>query len=148
MKYFVLTFVIVIFCGTAHSQATKEIEDVLLNQASAWNNGDISGYMQGYWKSDSLLFTSGGEVHRGWEATIDKYKKSYGTKEKMGNLKFSNLEINFLSSEAAWVFGCWALEREKDHPWGVFTLIFKKFPDGWKIVHDHTSINSKVKSQN
>lgn len=127
------------------STAAKEIHLVLSQQAEAWNSGDIDGYMEGYWKSDSLLFTSGGNIQRGWQATLDKYRKTYSTKEEMGTLKFSQLEISLLSSESAWVFGHWELERQNDHPEGVFTLIFRKFPDGWKIIHDHTSSNSKLK---
>jgi len=117
----------------------KEIQSVLTNQQDAWNNGDIERYMQGYWKSDSLLFTSGGNIQRGWQATIEKYKKSYDTKEKMGKLYFSDLELNLLSAESAWIFGHWELKRSKDNPRGVFTLIVRKFEDGWKIIHDHTS---------
>ena len=116
-----------------------DIESVLMKQQDAWNKGDIDGYMAGYWKSDSLLFTSGGNIQRGWQATYEKYKKSYDTKVKMGKLNFSNLEVKLLSSESAWVFGYWELTREKDNPKGVFTLILRKFKDGWKIIHDHTS---------
>ncbi len=126
------------------STAVKEIQLVLSLQAEAWNSGNIDGYMEGYWKSDGLLFTSGGNIQRGWQATLEKYKKSYGTKAQMGTLTFSQLEISLLSSESAWVFGHWELERNDDHPGGVFTLIFRKFPDGWKIVHDHTSSDSKL----
>ncbi len=118
---------------------TTDICAVLDGQVQAWNEGDIGGFMQGYWKSDSLLFTSGGSIQRGWRATLEKYRKSYDTKSKMGILKFSDLEVSLLSPRSAWVFGRWKLEREPDHPKGVFTLIFKKFSHGWKIVHDHTS---------
>lgn len=121
----------------------EEIIGVLNMQAEAWNHGDIEGYMQGYWKSDSLLFTSGGKIRRGWKATLEKYQKSYGTTSKMGTLKFSELEIKLLSPVSAWVFGHWELVRDSDNPGGVFTLIFKKFPDGWKIIHDHTSTTPK-----
>jgi ketosteroid isomerase-like protein len=86
-----------------------------------------------------LLFTSGGKIQRGWKATSEKYRKSYNSKEKMGILKFSGLEFNLLSPESVWIFGHWELTRTSDHPNGVFTLILKKFPDGWKIIHDHTS---------
>jgi ketosteroid isomerase-like protein len=117
----------------------KKIISVLTDQQHEWNEGNIDGYMQTYWNSDSLLFTSGGNVQRGWNATRAKYKKSYNTKEKMGTLHFSNLEITQLSSTSAWVFGKWELQRGNDHPNGVFTLIVRKFDDGWKIIHDHTS---------
>ena len=139
MRYIALLTILISIGGVVYSQTTKDIEAVLSSQASAWNSGDIEGYMQGYWKSDSLLFTSGGKIQRGWKATFEKYKKSYNTKAKMGTLKFSQLEINLLSPESAWVFGHWELVRDSDHPKGVFTLILRKFPDGWKIIHDHTS---------
>ena len=127
------------------SSGKAEIQVVLTAQAEAWNRGDIDGYMQGYWKSESLLFTSGGNIQRGWQATFEKYRKSYGTKAKMGTLKFSQLEINLLSPESAWVFGHWQLKRKDDHPGGVFTLILRKFSDGWKIIHDHTSVETGQK---
>jgi len=112
---------------------------VLHGQAEAWNRGDIDGYMEGYWNSDSLLFTSGGKMQRGYAATLEKYRKSYPDTARMGTLIFSGCEVHLLSSDAAWVFGRWSLTREKDNPHGVFTLLFRKFKDGWKIIHDHTS---------
>lgn len=116
-----------------------EVGAVLEAQASAWNRGDIVGYMEGYWKSDSLLFTSGGNVRRGWRETYEKYAASYDSREKMGTLMFSNLEYHLPAPGAVWVFGRWELERANDRPGGVFTLVLKKFPEGWRIVHDHTS---------
>lgn len=124
---------------TGDSITTHQILSVLQVQADAWNRGDIEGYMQGYWKSDSLVFTSGSKIQRGWQATFDKYKKSYDTKEKMGVLKFSQLEVTLLSPTSAWVLGHWELERKDDRPGGVFTLILRKFSGGWKVIHDHTS---------
>jgi ketosteroid isomerase-like protein len=121
------------------STEIRQVLMVISNQQKAWNNGDIAGYMEGYWKSDSLLFTTGGNIQRGWNATCEKYRKSYYSKEKMGTLYFSNLEVNILSPGSAWVFGNWELKRENDSPNGVFTLILKKFNDGWRIIHDHTS---------
>lgn len=115
------------------------VDSVLASQVAAWNRGDIAGYMEGYWKSDSLLFTSGGKVRRGWRETFAKYSAAYDTPGKMGRLSFSGLEYYFLSPGAVWVFGNWELEREGDHPGGVFTIIVSKFPGGWRIVHDHTS---------
>jgi ketosteroid isomerase-like protein len=123
----------------ADSTALTAIRAVLDSQSTAWNNGDIDGYMQGYWQSDSLLFTSGGNMERGWRAARDKYRQSYSTREKMGVLTFSGIEVHELSGESAWIFGHWMLERQKDRPHGVFTLIMRRFPDGWKIIHDHTS---------
>jgi ketosteroid isomerase-like protein len=139
--------VISVACSQQSYRWQKEIQAVLMTQQDAWNRGDIEGYMQGYWKSDSLLFTSGGNIQRGWNATYEKYKKSYDTNTKMGKLDFSNLETNLLSPESAWIFGYWELKREKDNPHGVFTLILRKFTDGWKIIHDHTSVEEIQKSK-
>lgn len=123
----------------ADTSATSPVLAVLRMQQKAWNNGDIEGYMQGYWNSDSLLFTSGGVVRRGWKNALEHYRKTYNTASRMGKLSFSGLEASLLSPDAAWVFGHWILRRGKDSPRGVFTLILRRFPEGWKIVHDHTS---------
>ncbi len=131
-----LSFALISSC---FAQPGEEIRALLAGQKQAWNRHDVEGYMSWYWKSDSLLFTSGGKVQRGWQATYEKYMKSYDTGEKMGTLSFSDLEINILSPASAWVFGRWELKRAKDNPKGVFTLILKKFPEGWRIIHDHTS---------
>ena len=117
----------------------NDIRKVMDEQTAAWNRGDIEGFMQGYWNSPQMTFVSGDNVSRGWQAALDRYKKNYDTKEKMGVLTFSDLEINVLSKDAAVVLGNWALQREKDNPKGKFTLIFRKFNDGWRVVHDHTS---------
>ena len=124
---------------SADSAASLKIRAVMDAQVAAWNNGDIPGYMKGYWNSDSLIFTSGGNIRRGWLETLQKYQKSYDTKEKMGALTFSDLEVHILSPTSAWCLGHWELRRTADNPHGVFTLVFRKFVDGWKIVHDHTS---------
>ena len=117
----------------------SSINSVLSDQVNSWNNVNIDGYMQGYWKSDSLRFASGGNVTFGWETTLERYKKGYPNKGKMGFLEFSNLDIKIISDESALVFGKWQLVREHDNPNGLFTLLFSKTKDGWKIVHDHTS---------
>jgi ketosteroid isomerase-like protein len=149
MKYLLrISMIIIISAGTMlmaqsvsrpDSAEIRCILNVIAGQQKAWNEANILGYMEGYWQSDSLLFTSGGNIQRGWKATWEKYRKSYDSKEKMGTLFFSHLEVNILSPGAAWVLGDWELKRENDNPRGVFTLILKKFPDGWKIIHDHTS---------
>ncbi len=137
--------VLFFFCATvalSNESQKQMIASVLDHQVQAWNKGDIAGYMQGYWHSDSLIFTSGGSVNRGWRATLEKYSGKYDSKEKMGTLVFSNMEIFSLSENAAWVLGRWELQRSTDHPHGIFTLVFRRFPDGWKIVHDHTSLSA------
>ena len=121
------------------SAIARDITAVLNTQADAWNRGDIEGFMRGYWKSEKLVFASGDSVTHGWQSTLERYKKRYDSREKMGTLKFSNLEINVISKDAAVVLGSWSLTRTSDNPKGKFTLIFRKFKEGWQIVHDHTS---------
>jgi len=121
------------------SNIEKDVLAVMTRQSEAWNRGDIEGFMQGYWQSEKLAFVSGDNVTRGWQATLDRYKKSYDSRAKMGTLTFSGLEVNVLSMKNAVVIGSWSLAREKDNPHGKFTLIFQKMKDGWLIIHDHTS---------
>jgi ketosteroid isomerase-like protein len=116
-----------------------DIIAVMDAQTAAWNRGDIDGFMRGYWNSPDLLFVSGDSVTRGWQPTLDRYKKNYDSREKMGTLKFTDLEVNVISKTAAVVLGSWSLSRAADNPKGKFTLIFRKLKDGWRIVHDHTS---------
>lgn len=120
-------------------KSVSEIRKVLETQTKAWNDGDIDGFMKGYWNSPDLIFVSGDNVTRGWQPTIARYRKTYDSRAKMGTLTFSDLEVDVLSKDSAVVLGSWALAREKDNPHGKFTLIFRKFKDGWKIIHDHTS---------
>lgn len=115
------------------------VRAVLDEQVKAWNQGDIEGFMKGYAKSDETTFISGDSVTRGWQTVLDRYKKTYGSREKMGTLAFTELEIKQLSDDSAVVNGRYQLTRTADTPHGRFTLIFKRTPDGWRITHDHTS---------
>jgi len=127
------------------SSADQPIRHVLDDQAAAWNRGDLEGFLRGYWRSPELTFYSGGAVTSGWDATLERYRARYqsGGRE-MGKLTFSELEIHLLSAEAAWVGGHWRLEMKNgDQPGGLFTLVFRNFPEGWRIVHDHTSEESQ-----
>lgn len=128
-----------IFAQTKNDKDVAAIRAVMDAQAKAWNAGDIDGYMDGYWKSDDLTFVSGTNVTKGWQPTLDRYKKRYDTREKMGVLTFSDVEIVRLSKDAAKVLGSWSVQTTTDNPKGKFTLIFRKFKDGWRIIHDHTS---------
>jgi ketosteroid isomerase-like protein len=120
--------------------AASDIQKVMLDQAAAWNKGDLDAFMTiGYWKSENLIFVSGDKITRGWQQTLDNYKRTYGTADKMGKLTFSDLEINVLSKDAATVLGSWSLQRTSDNPKGKFTLVFRKFKEGWRIVQDHSS---------
>ncbi|MEP6847588.1 MAG: nuclear transport factor 2 family protein [Acidobacteriota bacterium] len=143
MKKAVLALTLLFICGlsvAAQSEKDKAaIRKVMDDQAAAWNRGDIDGFMSGYWQSDKLTFISGTTVTRGWQPTLDRYKKGYDTRAKMGTLTFSELEITTLSKDAAVVLGSWSLKRTSDNPNGKFTLTFRKFKQGWRIVMDHTS---------
>jgi len=117
----------------------KAICAVLDGQAAAWNRGDVDAFMTGYWKSPSTEFVGSNGVLRGWQAVLERYRKTYPDRRAMGTLTFSDIEINVLCPTAALVTGHYQLEREKDHPRGVFTLVFRKFSGGWRIINDHTS---------
>ena len=119
--------------------SVAEIQSVLTAQQDAWNRGDIDAFMNGYARSASTVFVSEDEVRRGWETVRDRYHLRYSDRAKMGTLSFSEIEVTMLSPDAAVVLGRWKLKRENDEPHGRFTLIFKRLPEGWRIVHDHTS---------
>jgi uncharacterized protein (TIGR02246 family) len=119
--------------------SVAEIQSVLRAQQDAWNRGDIDGFMNGYARSASTVFVSEDEVRRGWEIVRDRYRAKYSDDAKMGTLSFSEIEVTMLSPDAAVVLGRWKLKRANDEPHGRFTLIFKRLPEGWRIVHDHTS---------
>ena len=125
--------------AAAQTDTASEIRNVLQSQQEAWNRGDIDEFMNGYWRSEDTVFVSGDEVTRGWQKVLDRYKTKYSDRAKMGTLTFSNLEIRPLSNDSAVVLGSWELKRASGNPHGRFTLIFRRFPEGWKIVHDHTS---------
>jgi uncharacterized protein (TIGR02246 family) len=120
--------------------ADREAITAVLNaQQTAWNRGDVDAFLTGYWRSPELTFSGNSGVARGWDAVLARYKKNYPDRAAMGQLDFSNLEFRFLGPDAALVLGHWHLKREKDDLGGVFTLVWQRFPDGWKIIHDHTS---------
>ena len=119
--------------------SVAEIQSVLTAQQDAWNRGDIDGFMNGYARSASTVFISEDTLRRGWQIVRDRYRKKYSSRAKMGTLTFSDLEITLLSSDSAVASGRWKLNRANDQPHGRFTLILKRRPEGWRIVHDHTS---------
>jgi uncharacterized protein (TIGR02246 family) len=116
------------------------IKKVLDDQAAAWNKGDLETFMKGYWNSPELTFFSGANKAQGWQATLDRYNKRYRADGKeMGQLTFSEVKIEMLGPDSAFVRGRFELVMAKEKPTGQFTLIFKRMPDGWRIIHDHTS---------
>jgi uncharacterized protein (TIGR02246 family) len=124
----------------------KDIRSVLDTQAAAWNKGDLDGFMAGYWNDEKLTFISGGDITFGWKKTKERYEKRYKADGKeMGKLTFSEFHVEVLSPTAAVARGKFELTFEKETDpkkktaRGRFTLVLKKFPDGWKVTHDHTS---------
>ncbi len=119
-------------------QDITNINFVLEKQVKDWNRGDISAFMQGYWKSEHLSFSSSGNVTRGWQQTLENYHKRYADRQAMGHLAFSDLEMASLGPDDFLVLGSWRLTREEPIG-GAFTLIFRRINKQWRIVHDHTS---------
>ena len=115
------------------------VRAVLESQAAAWNRGDVAGYMEGYAKEETTTFVSGDTVTRGWQTVLERYKARYDTREKMGTLAFTELELKPLSEFYFMASGRWQLTRAADTPHGRFTLILRRTSAGWRIVHDHTS---------
>jgi len=136
----VLAFVL-LMPGMSASEPSpeEEISEAVLAGVEGWNTGDLEAFMAPYWKSDQLRFASGGKVSFGWQTVLDRYRKRYPDKAAMGHLVFSDLDVTLLGEEEAMVFGRWRLERADDEPSGLFTLILRRLPEGWRIVHDHTS---------
>lgn len=122
------------------TDAKDDVKKVLDDQVVAWNKGDVEGYMKGYWQSEDLTFYSGGTVTKGWKATLERYRKNYTVAgKKMGTLTFADVEVTLISETHAVVLGKWKLTGLDEPAGGLYTLIVKKLPEGWRIVHDHTS---------
>ncbi|MCI0641700.1 MAG: nuclear transport factor 2 family protein [Gemmataceae bacterium] len=122
------------------ADARKDIQKVLDDQAAAWNKGDLPAFMQGYWQSPKLSFFSGNTKTAGWQQTLERYQKRYQHEDKeMGKLAFREISIELLSADHALVKGRYLLTMKNESPTGIFTLIVKKLPVGWRIIHDHTS---------
>ena len=123
----------------APNSIAAEILPLLTAQTAAWNRGDIDGFMQTYAAIDELRFASGDSVTYGWKPTLARYKQRYPDRAAMGTLTFRDLTVTALSADAALVFGHWQLTRAKDTPHGLFTLLVRRTPEGWRIFADHTS---------
>ena len=145
MKAVLSSLVVLLVCTmnawSSPGAPAEQVRQVIAQQQDAWNRGDLEAFMSGYWNSPELTFFSGAHVSKGWQAALDRYKKSYQSPgHEMGKLEFANLRIEMLGSDAAFVRGEFHLTMSDGKtPHGLFTLIFKKFPEGWKIVHDQSA---------
>ncbi len=130
-----------VFANSADENAADRdaISAVLKAQQTAWNCGDVDAFLKGYWHSPELTFSGSSGVARGWDGVMARYRRNYPDKAAMGQLDFSELEFRFLGPDSALVLGRWHLKRERDELGGVFSLVWQRFPEGWKIIHDHTS---------
>ena len=115
------------------------IKKILASQQECWNNGDIDGFMLGYWNSNKLKFSWVNGIEYGWNNLLEKYKISYPTKESMGEFRFELLDVNLTSDTTGTLNGKWELLRINDNPKGSFTYIFKKIENNWLIISDYTT---------
>jgi beta-aspartyl-peptidase (threonine type) len=129
------------FVFAQSSEQEAAIRKVVDAQVVAWNKHDLDGFMEGYWNSPELTFFSGGTVTHGWQGALGRYKKSYQAPGKdMGKLEFQDLQVEILGPNSAFVRGKFLLTMpDGTHPQGLFTIVFKQFPEGWRIIHDHSS---------
>ena len=137
----IMTLAMGAFGADGSDAGPQAIRKVLAEQAAAWNRHDLEGFMAGYWNSPELTFFSGAHETQGWQGALDRYKNNYQSAgHEMGKLEFSNLRIEMLAPDAAFVRGEFHLTMpDGKTPHGLFTLIFRKFPEGWKVVHDHSA---------
>jgi beta-aspartyl-peptidase (threonine type) len=130
----------VVFALAGADKPADAVKAVLTEQVEAWNKGDLDRFLSTYWDSDELTFFSGGTVSKGRKAVAERYRKNYRAEGKeMGKLTFSDMDVHELGPDAAMARARWKLVTSKETFDGLFTLILKKYPDGWKIIHDHTS---------
>ncbi|MEZ5042000.1 MAG: DUF4440 domain-containing protein [Saprospiraceae bacterium] len=142
MKSIALYLFFLLLPSFAFTQTTKDIEAVkaiLMQQSVDWSKGDIDAFMQYYWKSDELQFVGSGGVIKGWQATMERYKRNYPDLDAMGKLTFDILEVHQLSKKVIMLTGKYTLDRKNDRPTGYFILVWKKMKGKWLIVADHTS---------
>lgn len=144
MKYFLYSCVLLSLCPifgqeTVPKNDSLAIVQILYQQQSDWNRGDINAFMQGYVKTDQLVFSGASGPIYGWEATLDRYKKNYSNRVLMGKLKFDVLSMLLLSPHVIQLQGAYYLTREIDDSSGYFTLTWLKQEEKWSIISDHTS---------
>ena len=119
-----------------YNKDSISITTMLNTQKYAWNNYDIEAFMQGYWKSDELTFYGSGGVVKGWQATLERYKKSYPTRDHFGKLDFIFNEISPISEGVYYVMGEYYLTRSVGDANGIFMLVVKRIEGDWKVIAD------------
>jgi ketosteroid isomerase-like protein len=141
LRICVLALAVFVGChGKPSADDRREMEAVLERQRLAWNRGDLPGYMEGYARSPDLVFTSGGKIRRGWEATLAAFQKRYGTdRSSMGKLSFEVIDVQPAGADGAVMLGRWRLTDTPAAGSGVFSIVFERHREGWRIIHDHTS---------
>jgi hypothetical protein len=122
--------------------ADAALRGLLAAQAADWNRGDIDAFMRGYWNSPETTFAGTSGISRGWQTVLDHYHKNYPDRAAMGHLDFGEIEITPLGNDAALILGRWHLNRDAGPVGGIFTLVARQFPEGWRIIHDHTSTDA------
>ena len=130
--------------SAAPDEQSEAIRAVLNTQQAAWNRGDIPAFLEGYWNAPELTFSGADGIVRGYAGLLQRYRTSYPDRAAMGELDFSGLEIRILAPDAALVLGHWHVKRAAGDVGGVFTLVFRRFPAGWRIIHDHTSAQKQT----
>ena len=138
----ILALAFLFSCSQVQPDAEAEVQDiekVMTEQVSAWNEGDIDAYMKGYWQNDSLLFTGGKSITSGWRQATERYRKSYPTQSDMGQLSFEGIQTALTSAQTAVTTGQWLLEKDSNNVSGRFTLVWKKIQNDWRIIVDHSS---------
>ena len=141
-RLLILVFLFSVFAVNAQTVSVKnryKITSILSHQQKCWNNGDIEGYMSGYWNSDSLKFITKSGITTGWKPTLVMYKQHYPDKEAMGTLVFEDVDMIQMNATTIFVMGKWTLQKTKETVGGQFTLICRKIKGCWKIIIDHTS---------
>lgn len=126
-------------CGWSQSTDEQQIRQILQQQTEAWNAGNLDQFMNGYWKSDSLMFIGQSGVTYGWQQTLDNYRRGYPDRREMGILSFQILKVERLSTDHFFVVGRWHLKREVGDLSGHYTLLWRKINGSWVIVADHSS---------
>ena len=142
MRKFVILLISILSIYATNAQISSDeraIREVLSQQVTCWNEGDLECFMEGYWKSDQLVFIGSSGVTYGWQKTLDNYKKNYPDKSAMGELSFDLIILEPLSEDFWSVIGKWSLKRSSDNPNGHFSLIFRRLGADWVIVSDHSS---------